>query len=129
MLFLMANVARYVVNHGGAHGERAVPALPGEICRDLRLPLEPFARFNLAFLDDLHYGELAAEANQGVDVIFDSANDQRRRVDVVAQDRRHVGVELIAHVSVAEPRRGRRFGPMIATSSPRLSAATLWLTE
>ena len=65
---------------------------------------EPLAGFRLSLLHNLHHDKAAAESNQRVKVVFGSINDQGSRVNIVAQDRRHVRVELIAKIRISQPR-------------------------
>ncbi len=86
-----------------AYRKRSVSALPCKITRVLRLLLEPLARFGFCFLDHLHNGKLAAQQTQGMNVIFYTIDDDRGRVDVVAQDRGFVCVQFFAQLPVLEP--------------------------
>ena len=94
--FLLRDVFRHGVRLRRAYGECAVTVLPMEFAQGTSLRLHPFGGTCLDLFDDFRERTIFGEAKENVHVVARAANLDGRRI-LILQDRRKVGVHLVAH--------------------------------
>lgn len=97
MLFLIGDVSLDGFEIGGAHRENAVSGLPCEIPKRWIALLDPNAGNAFEFLDPIGLGDRASLAGQDVNVVFHTANDDGRTVDLF-RDPSEIGMHFMAQV-------------------------------
>ena len=86
MLNLIGDVLLHFLGIRFADGEDAVPRLPMKIAVLRSLFLEPFGRLGLGLFDHVLDRKFATQQIQSMNVVLDSADDQRGRIDVVSSE-------------------------------------------
>jgi hypothetical protein len=102
VFFLMGDVLLDLSDVRLTNRENPITGLPMEIVTMGNLFLKPFRRFGFRFLDHVLDGELARQPCQDMHMVLDTVNQDRGRIDIITENRRHVGKQFRTESNVSQ---------------------------